>query len=128
MEKIKEAFTGKSKEERATGYTKGGTGATETETRVGTVEVPVVQQTTRTTGVAEGEAAVCAQEYFTKVEDRPVVKERVEMIKEHRPVEKEFVVETRQTGVERELPSGEVEHLGTTERIVSVTPPSAPCE
>ncbi len=85
-------------------------------------------------------------------------------------------METRQTGVERELPSGEVEHLGTTvslglgshagyhkpagridakyrpfifahahalppahtlphlpllppqERIVSVTPPSAPCE
>ncbi|PRW58726.1 cold-regulated 1 [Chlorella sorokiniana] len=163
MEKIKEAFTGKSKEERVTeresGHTAGATGtyaeqgaygaggteytggaaggpaygtaatgytegATETETRVGTVEVPVVQQTTTTTaGAAEGEAAVCAQ-----VEDRPVVKERVEMIKEHRPVEKEFVVETRQTGVEREVGGGEVEHLGTTERIVSVTPPSAPCE
>jgi hypothetical protein len=27
-----------------------------------------------------------------QTEDRPVVKERVEMIKEHRPVEKEFVV------------------------------------
>ena len=101
-----------------------------------------------------------------------MVKERVEVIKEHRPVEKEFVVrqkggalepgwvrgwegrrkrgaawrrrhapaiqaccaarscpsrcpptpaaisprqvETRQTGVERALPAGEVEHLGTT--------------
>lgn len=154
------------------------------------------------------------------------MKERVELIQEHRPVEKEFVVswrglggccrqkkekkqtvtaacrrlleaarshawqrrrrpwapripllqvETRATGVEREVGTGEVEHLvgglallalallalvpacmapacrsrgrpvcsppspcflpapcfqlqGTTERIVSVTPPSAPCE
>ena len=35
---------------------------------------------------------VCGQEFFTKTEDRPVVKERVDYIKEHRPVEKEFVV------------------------------------
>ena len=33
-----------------------------------------------------------------QVEDRPVVKERVEMIKEHRPVEKEFVVRRRLGG------------------------------
>lgn len=37
-------------------------------------------------------------------------------------------VETRATGVEREIPGGEVEHLGTTERVVAVTPPKAPCE
>ena len=82
-----------------------------------------------------------------QTEDRPVVKERVELIKEHRPVEKEFVVsraapphvalqpvsmlepvdppcassacpalqvETRATGAERAVGTGEVEHLGTT--------------
>ncbi|KAL4444890.1 hypothetical protein ABPG77_003940 [Micractinium sp. CCAP 211/92] len=102
------------------------------ETRTATVDVPVVQQTTTTTAAApvaaSGEAAVCGQEFFTKVEDRPVVKERVEKIMEHRPVEKEFVVETRATGVEREIPGGEVEHLGTTERVVGVTPPSGPCD
>lgn len=32
------------------------------------------------------------QEFFTKTEDRPMVKEVVELIKEHRPVEREFVV------------------------------------
>ncbi|PRW59088.1 cold-regulated 1 [Chlorella sorokiniana] len=135
MEKIKEMVTGKSKEERhveraereaghaptgayanvgatygaegasgiaapvapapgtaATGYREGEAGYSET--RMGTAEVPVVQQ----------------------VEDRPVVKERVEQ------------VETRQTGAERAVGGGEVEHLGTKERIVSTTPPTAPCE
>lgn len=35
---------------------------------------------------------VCGQKTFTEVEDRPVVKERVETIVEHRPVEKEVGV------------------------------------
>jgi hypothetical protein len=34
----------------------------------------------------------CDTQYFTKTEDRPIVKERVEYVQEHRPVEKEFVV------------------------------------
>ena len=34
----------------------------------------------------------CHQEFFTKTEDRLVVKEVVELIWEHRPVEREFVV------------------------------------
>ena len=37
-------------------------------------------------------------------------------------------VETRATGAEREVGAGEVEHLGTTERVVGVTGPKAPCE
>ena len=37
-------------------------------------------------------------EYYTKTEDRPIVKERVEYIKEHRPVEQEFVVRGRGVG------------------------------
>jgi hypothetical protein len=32
---------------------------------------------------------VCGQKTFTEVEDRPVVRERVERIVEHRPVEKQ---------------------------------------
>eukprot|EP00887_Chlorella_sp_A99_P004647 scaffold4.g4647.t1 len=119
--------------ERA-GYATGATG-----TRTETVPVGVVEQTTVTeTPVVEerlvetrreAEAAVCGQEYFTKTEDRPVVRERVEYIKEHRPVEKEFVVETRATGVEREVTEGRVaEHLGTQERVVSEAAPRAPCE
>ncbi|GAB4823969.1 hypothetical protein N2152v2_011015 [Parachlorella kessleri] len=81
----------------------------------------------RAAPVAAGTEAVCGQEFFTKTEDRPVVKERVDYIKEHRPVEKEFVVETRATGAARQLP-GEVEHLGTTERVVSEATPKGPCE
>ncbi|PRW33569.1 cold-regulated 1 [Chlorella sorokiniana] len=71
---------------------------------------------------------VVQQEFFTKTEDRLVVKEVVELVKEHRPVEKEFVVETRATGVEREVVEGRfTEILGTTERVVAVTPPKSPC-
>jgi hypothetical protein len=76
-----------------------------------------------------GEAAVCGQEYYTKTEDRPIVKERVEYIKEHRPVEKEFVVETRATGQERHIHDQRShEHLGTQERVVSEAQPRSPCE
>ena len=56
-----------------------------------------LQTTTTTTAgagmpVATGEGSTISAEHFTKVEDRPVVKERVELVQEHRPVEKEFVV------------------------------------
>lgn len=90
---------------------------------------PAVAQTVTTAEAAPvaGQETVCGQEFFTKTEDRPVITERVDYIKEHRPVEKEFVVETRATGVERQLP-GQVEHLGTTERIVSEAVPKGPCE
>nr|ADZ36799.1 hypothetical protein [Chlorella vulgaris]ADZ36812.1 hypothetical protein [Chlorella vulgaris] len=79
-----------------------------------------------TTGAGKG--ATCTTEHFTKTEDRPVVKERVELIQEHRPVEKEFVVETRATGEERQVGAGEVEHLGTTERVVGAAPPKGACD
>lgn len=90
--------------------------------------MPATHTTRRATeGVVEGErGAVCGQEYFTKTEDRPVVIERVERILEHRPVEKEFVVETRATGVEK-MHAGAVESQGVTEKIVHETRPGAPC-
>jgi hypothetical protein len=37
---------------------------------------------------------VCGQKTFTEVEDRPVVRERVERIVEHRPVEKQVCMFT----------------------------------
>lgn len=89
-----------------------------------TVQQPVVEERTTT---QTGQAAVCGQEFFTKTEDRPIVKERVERILEHRPVEKEFVVETRATGVEKMM-AGDAEHLGTTERVVQEAAPRGPCE
>lgn len=80
-------------------------------------------------GLETGEGAVCGQEYFTKTEDRPVVHEQVSYYKEHRPVEKEFVVETRPTGVQREATeSRTMEHLGTQERIVAQAKPKEPCD
>jgi hypothetical protein len=58
-------------------------------------------------GVAHNVAGntVCETRTFTEVEDRPIMRERVERIIEHRPVEKQFVVETRPVG-ERELAEG----------------------
>ena len=50
--------------------------------------LPACLQATTTTGTGTS----CDTQYFTKTEDRPIVKERVEYVQEHRPVEKEFVV------------------------------------
>eukprot|EP00877_Chromochloris_zofingiensis_P008129 jgi/Chrzof1/356/Cz01g12220.t1 len=47
---------------------------------------------------------VCGAKEFSEVEDRPVVKERVERYVEHHPVEKQYVVETRFVG-ERAIPT-----------------------
>jgi len=42
----------------------------------------------------------------SQVEDRPIVKEQITYVREHHPMEKEFIVETRPTGRERELTEG----------------------
>ena len=49
-------------------------------------------------------AAVCWLQAYkmlchVQIEDRPIVKEVKTYIREHHPVEKEFVVETRPTGM-----------------------------
>lgn len=65
---------------------------------------------------------ICDTKYYTKVEDRPVVKEIKTYVREHHPVEKEFVVETRPTGQEREQTQGRTsEVVDTKERVVEVT-------
>jgi hypothetical protein len=46
--------------------------------------------------VAEEE--VCGRERFSVVEDRPVLKERVERVLEHRPMAKDYVTETKFVG------------------------------
>ena len=87
--------------------------------------------TTTTTGVegmAEPTTAVCGSEAYTKVEDRERVIERSEYEKVHRPVEKEFVVETKFVG-ERELPEKRTtEVLGQETRVVAEAAPKGACE
>jgi hypothetical protein len=83
-----------------------------------------------TTAAATTSAAeeTCNREFFTKVEDRERVVELHEFIKEHVPIEREFVVETRFVG-ERELADQRREEvLGVEERIVEETQPKGPCE
>lgn len=46
----------------------------------------------------------------------PQTKDHVTTVKEHHPVERQYVTEVKEVGV-RELPT-RVEHLGTTEKIV----------
>ncbi len=93
----------------------------------GTEGTTTVQQTTTTT-TAAADVPACGRETFTKVEDRPRVIEQKEYIKEHRPVEKEFVVETKFVG-EREMAEGRsAEVLGTEERIIAEAQPKAPCD
>jgi hypothetical protein len=55
------------------------------------MQVPVVvTEQERAVGTHHhAQQEVCGQKTFTEVEDRPVVRERVERIVEHRPVEKQ---------------------------------------
>ncbi|EFN54404.1 hypothetical protein CHLNCDRAFT_135735 [Chlorella variabilis] len=85
--------------------------------------VPVAASTGETQVARQGAEEVCGREYFTKVEDRPVMKERVTRLREHHPVEKEFVVETRATGEERETGERAQEQMGAQERVVEVAQP-----
>jgi len=116
------------KEEMGAGAERAGGGMM---TVAGVTEKETTTTTTTTTGAgatATGEQAVCGQEYFTRVEDRPVVKERVTQVVEHHPVETEFVTETKPTGRAAEGGVSQVESGGVRERVVSEGQPKAPCE
>lgn len=110
---------------RSSGVTTATTGASAmTGTTTTKTDCVSCQQTTTSSGTG---GPICDTKTFTKVEDRPIVKEVKTYVKEHHPVEKQFVVETRPTGQERELTEGRTtEHLGTQEKIVQVTKPN-PC-
>ncbi|GAB4822130.1 hypothetical protein N2152v2_009176 [Parachlorella kessleri] len=103
------------------------TRATGVEKSLGREEEHVGSQD-RVVGVTPPSAPEHNEEYFTKIEDRPVVKEVTQVMKEHRPIEKEYVTETRHTGVERETGLRQEEHLGTQHRIVAEAQPTSPCE
>jgi hypothetical protein len=77
--------------------------------------------TTRQTAQATGPP--CNTEYFTVVEDRPQVRENVTYVREHKPVEKEFIVETHATGHEREVAQGspQTEIVDSKSRVVQTT-------
>jgi hypothetical protein len=69
--------------------------------------------------VHEGvEAEICNRREYVEVEDRPILKERVERIVEHQPVEKRFVVETRPVGETVLAERAHVETAGVTERVI----------
>lgn len=75
------------------------------------------------------EEVQCGATYFKKVEDRPVVIEKVETIVEHHNVEREYVVETRATGVERELRDQvTAEVVDVREKVISQAEPANPCD
>ncbi|KAF6256758.1 hypothetical protein COO60DRAFT_78021 [Scenedesmus sp. NREL 46B-D3] len=70
---------------------------------------------------------VCGTKTFTEVEDRPIVKERVERILEHAPVEKQYVVETRFVG-ETAVPSSTgATIIDASERVVERAEPGPAC-
>ncbi|WIA39201.1 hypothetical protein OEZ86_005326 [Tetradesmus obliquus] len=100
---------------------------------VGVAEVPVVvteQERVHTEHHHEHHhrhEEVCGTKTFTEVEDRPIVKERVERILEHNPVEKQYVVETRFVG-ETAIPSATgATVIDTNERIVERAEPGPAC-
>lgn len=107
-----------------TGAATTGTATTGAATTTTKTECVTCQETTTTSA---GKGPICDTKIFTKVEDRPIVKEVKTYVREHHPVEKEFVVETKPTGNERELTEGRTsEYISTEEKIVEVTMPN-PC-
>lgn len=98
---------------------------------VGVAEVPVVVTEQERIGHHHHEERrgeeVCGVKTFTEVEDRPIVKERVERVLEHRPVEKQYVVETRFVG-EAPIPSATgATIIDSTERVVEAAEPGPRC-
>jgi hypothetical protein len=105
----------------------GVTGGTSTEEKVvGVAEVPIVAEVEHRQETNAG-AEVCGQKTFTEVEDRPVVKERVEQYVEHHPVEKQYVVETKFVGEKATSKGAGVEVVGQDEYVVEAAEPGAKC-
>lgn len=94
MEKIKQALTGESRRRKHVRRPDGAYDTTGSTDRIST--------SSSSSSSSENERPVCHRETFTETEDRPVIKERVERIIVHQPVEKQFVVETRPVA-EKEL-------------------------
>eukprot|EP00878_Enallax_costatus_P002719 GHUV01002908.1.p2 GENE.GHUV01002908.1~~GHUV01002908.1.p2 ORF type:complete len:169 (+),score=52.00 GHUV01002908.1:124-630(+) len=97
---------------------------------MGVAEVPVVvteQERVHEHHHEDRHEEVCGTKTFTEVEDRPIIKERVERILEHQPVEKQYVVETKFVG-EAAIPSSEgARIIDTNERVVERAEPGPAC-
>ena len=108
------------------------TGGTYTEEKVvGVAEVPIVAEVEHHhqshAAHASSGVEVCGRKTFTEVEDRPVVKERVERYVEHHPVEKQYVVETRFVGEKAAAGGGGVDVVGQDEYVVEAAEPGPKC-
>ena len=126
--------TGYESSAMATGATTGElhTGGTYTEEKVvGVAEVPIVAEVEHHhqshAAHASSAVEVCGQKTFTEVEDRPVVKERVERYVEHHPVEKQYVVETRFVGEKAVAAGAGVTVVGQDEYVVEAAEPGPKC-
>ncbi|KAF6256759.1 hypothetical protein COO60DRAFT_78118 [Scenedesmus sp. NREL 46B-D3] len=119
MQKVKDTLkkvTGKG-HEHETGYANTGAGYGASDYNANTAGY-----TTGTTGVTGTESYGSE-----RVEDRPIVKERVERILEHAPVEKQYVVETKFVG-ETAVPSSTgATVIDTNERVVERAEPGPAC-
>lgn len=100
------------------------------DTRTHHEHIPGGERTvTNTTTVTEERGVgdkVCDAQTFVKTEDRPTVREVKNYILEHRPVEKEYIVETKFVG-EKHLGVSHTEHINSEENIVQTTPAKPPC-
>eukprot|EP00891_Asterochloris_glomerata_P003735 jgi/Astpho2/3735/Aster-04919 len=132
VSRAKEAVTGNSGSSRDTSGVSRGTGSTEGVTAgVGGMslgseggrnfETSSSQKAGLQSITGAAEQPVCDQKYYTKIEDRPEVREVVTTIREHHPIEKEFVTETRPTGREQERSNERSQEVvGSNTRVVDV--------
>jgi hypothetical protein len=127
------AATGGATGYAGTGITEGElhTGGTYTEEKVvGVAEVPIVAEVEHhhhAHASANAGVEICGQKTFTEVEDRPVVKERVERYVEHHPVEKQYVVETKFVGEKPIAAGAGVTVVGQDEYVVEAAEPGPKC-
>ncbi|KAA6429130.1 MAG: hypothetical protein FRX49_01239 [Trebouxia sp. A1-2] len=70
---------------------------------------------------------VCNREFFTMTEDRPIVKEIKDYVRENRVFEKQFVKETRFTGNETMKGISDTVELSNRDSIIEATPAAPPC-
>lgn len=131
VSKAKEAITGNNTGSRETSGVSRGTGGTEGVTAgvggmsLGSegrgVETSSSQKSGLQSITGSAEQPVCDQKYYTKIEDRPEVREVVTTIREHHPIEKEFVTETRPTGRDQERSNDRSQEVvGSNTRVVDV--------
>jgi hypothetical protein len=105
-------------------YGTGATTGTTTGTEYGTGTTTGATTGTTTTGGAIPESDIIDSKTFTKTRDEEVLIEKKQYELEHRPVQEQYVVETRKVGEDR-VP-GKTEFVGTEEHEVDHRTKAAP--